>query len=307
MSAVPPPLPPSPVYLPFDGETYRPSMGLLALDLAEWIEVDRDLPKDLALKQDLLAKRHADVFAALPASRAGSQETLDLIATHLPQRFPDVYRRDGEALANIATGETWDLTQSDLHPLDLAGRLVQEDLCLMERNDEGWRLTAASLCFPSRWSLAEKLGKPMAAIHAPVPLYAEKLARPVDRFFDKLVSNKAVWRANWSVKDDPTLYQPIRYQSPVGSPITPETVGHRIYLRVERQTLRRLPKTDAILFTIRTYVRKLEDCVTSAAVAQRLANSITGLPPEVMRYKNMDRFADALSVWLTHREETTES
>ncbi len=276
-------------------------MGLLSLDLADWIETDSDLAPDLALKRSLLDERHGEVFASLPEAAPGSRETLALLAEHLPARFPDIYHREGARLSNRATGECWDLDASTLDPLDLAGRLVQEDLCLMQRDDAGWRLTAASLCAPSRWSLAEKLGKPMAEIHAPVPFYAEKLARPVDRFFDKLATNKAVWRLNWSVKDDPTLFQPIRYVSPAGPPVTADAAGERLYLRVERQTLRRLPMSDAILFTIRTYVRRLADCIDTADAAERLARSVAGLPPEVAHYKNMGRFVDALSVWLNEQ------
>jgi hypothetical protein len=294
-------LPKSPGYLPFDGETYRPTMGLVALDLDEWIEIDEDMARDLALKRDLLATRHGDVFECLPEALAGSQEVLDLLVRHLIRRFPTLYSLEDNLLLNRVTGEEWRLSGSELHPLDLAGRLVQEDLCLMERNDDGWRLTAGSLCAPSRWSLAEKMGKPMAAIHAPVPLYAEKLARPVDRFFDKMVPGKAVWRANWSVKEDPTLFQPIRYQSPEGPPATPETAGDRVYLRVERQTLRRLPQTDAILFTIRTYVRTIADSITTSLAAERLARSVAGLPPDVAQYKNVSRFADALIAWLNQK------
>ena len=35
---------------------------------------------------------------------------------------------------------------------------------------------------PSRWRLHEKLGKPLALVHGPVPFYGERLATPVDRF-----------------------------------------------------------------------------------------------------------------------------
>ncbi|MBV9785849.1 MAG: DUF3445 domain-containing protein, partial [Acidisphaera sp.] len=70
-----------------------------------------------------------------------------------------------------------------------------------------YRLTAASLCFPTRWRLADKIGKPMQAIHATVPLYAERLARPVDRFFEKLAPQRPVFRTNFSLLDNPALFQ----------------------------------------------------------------------------------------------------
>ena len=290
-----------PIYLPYEAGPHRPSMGLQSLDLAEWIEIDRHFADELAGKQHLLASRHEEVFASLPEALPASQEALDLLLDHLPQRFPTIFKRSGGVFANILTGESWDLSSSDLHPLDLAGRLVQEDLCLMQRREEGWCLTAASLCAPSRWSLAEKIGRPLAEIHAPVPLYAEKLARPVDRFFDKLTAAKPVFRVNWSIKDDPTLFQPLRYTAPSGPPITLETAGNKIYLRTERQTLRRFPVTDAILFTIRTHVHPLEDCILTKEEAITLAGAVEGLPPELANYKNIGRFAEVLGRWLVQR------
>jgi hypothetical protein len=290
-----------PIYLPYEAGPHRPSMGLQSLDLAEWIEIDRHFADELAGKQHLLASRHEEVFASLPEALAASQEALDLLVDHLPQRFPTIFKRSGRALTNILTGESWNLSSPDLHPLDLAGRLIQEDLCLMQRREEGWCLTAASLCAPSRWSLAEKMGRPLAEIHAPVPLYAEKLARPVDRFFDKLTVAKPVFRVNWSIKDDPTLFQPLRYTAPSGPPITLETAGTKVYLRTERQTLRRFPVSDAILFTIRTHVHPLEDCILTKEEAITLASAIEGLPPELANYKNIGRFAEVLGRWLTQR------
>ena len=49
-------------------------------------------------------------------------------------------------------------------------------------------MSAAALCFPSRWRLQNKIGKPLSAVHAPVPHYADRLARPVDRFMRHIKS-----------------------------------------------------------------------------------------------------------------------
>ncbi|MDR2983200.1 MAG: DUF3445 domain-containing protein, partial [Nocardiopsaceae bacterium] len=89
---------------------------------------------------------------------------------------PETYRGDGVRLVNRASGETWDIAASALHPLDLAGRLVAEDLCLMQASDHNdYRLVGASLCAPNRWRLDDKLGQPLDAIHAPVPGYGQAL------------------------------------------------------------------------------------------------------------------------------------
>lgn len=59
-----------------------------------------------------------------------------------------------------------------------------------------------------------------------------------------------------------------------------------IRLRVERQTLRRLPKTGAIIFTIRVYLTPLEQLVGEPDVPGRLASAIRSWPEDVARYLN---------------------
>src|SRR5262249_2194981 len=152
----------------------------------DWILIDDDFERDLAEKERLLAVRHAEVFAALPQAGAGAQEVLERLTEHLKRHFPQHYREP----------------PGDLHPLDRAGRLVQEDLCLLRDGI----LVGASLCFPTRWRLAEKLGRPLLEIHAPVPGFADALGDPVARFFARLAPDQGVWRANWGIADDPTLF-----------------------------------------------------------------------------------------------------
>src|SRR5260221_8714755 len=105
--------------LPFEGGGFRLAMGLMPLPSAEWIEIDDRFAADLAAKHDLMQSRHADVFAALPESHAASVELLALLARHLPQHNPAVFRRAGDHLVNRATAETWNIPQPALHPLDL--------------------------------------------------------------------------------------------------------------------------------------------------------------------------------------------
>jgi dimethylamine monooxygenase subunit A len=295
------PLPPVRDYAAYDPGAPHLAMGLHALDLDEWIEVDERLPRDLAEKRHLLRERHADVFAALPAAEAGARETLMLLAGHLPARYPQAYARTGNRLANLATQETWNLAADDLHPLELAARLVQEDLCLM-RSDEGdgaYRLAAACLCFPTRWLLAEKMGRSLGDIHDPVPGYDAALAAPMDRLFARMNADRPVWRINWSLLDDPALFQPGGHGRTIpAADITPHNAGDRLWLRMERQTLRRLPASRDILFTIRIYVQPLCDLAQQPPRAAQLAATLRSVDPGMAAYKGLSPFGDAALAWL---------
>ena len=224
-------------YLPFEDGRFRLAMGLMPLAPVDWLEIDGNLARDLAAKRALFDTRHGEVFGALPGAEAPASELLALLADHLVQHHPALFRRAGDLLHSAATGESWDVAHPPLHPLDLCGRLVQEDFCLLAAEDGGsFRLIGATLCSPSRWRLADKIGRPLAAIHAPVPGYAETLERPVDRFFAALKPGRLVWRLNWTIVDDPTPFQPARI--PGTAAITAANAGAHLWLRVERQTLR---------------------------------------------------------------------
>jgi dimethylamine monooxygenase subunit A len=285
-------------------------MGLFPLELRDWIEPDEGMATELAEKERLLRERPHDVFAALPEAAEGSVETLALLVEHLPARFPTLYKREGEVLHNLVTRQVWDLTQTELHPLDLAGRLVQEDLCLMKRREgsEVYCLVAASLCFPTRWRLLEKLGKPLNTIHAPIPGYEEQLAATMDRYFERIKTDKPVWRLNWSLIDNPALFQPTGHGRQGHNPdITPENAGEKVWLRMERQTLRRLPRSQDILFTIRVYVRPLRELANRPEQAAALAAAARALPEPTRLYKSLPPFLDAVLIWLDRVSGSTDA
>ncbi|MFA5120769.1 DUF3445 domain-containing protein [Zavarzinia sp.] len=290
-------------YVPFSTGPYRIQMGLAGLDLDDWIQIDEHYRAEIEEKQRLLATRHGDVFGALPGTEQMGAEVLALLIEHLCRRFPERFRVEGddEFLVDRIDGWRHPLRDFSLHPLDRAARLVQEDLALMHSAGEGepYRLVAGSVCFPSRWDLAEKLGKPLEAVHGPVPGYKGKLAAPMDRFFALLKEDRPVWRTNWSLHDDPALFQPAPHGDRVITPpITAADVGRRIYLRSERQTLRRLAVTGAILFTIRTYRCPLEQVAAEPELAAVLAEAIDALPPETLAYKGMTAHKPALLAYL---------
>jgi len=221
------------------------------------------------------------------------------LLNYLLEQFPQYYRQQGKTIENISTGQVWDVTDFEAAPLDLAGRLVQEDLLLMQPSSEGYILAAASLCFPLRWQLRKKLGRPMAQIHQAVPGYHDKLKRPVDSFFDRLKSEHPVWRVNWSIVNSPELFLVYGKQK-LGSDrlINAENAGKKLWIRLERQTLRRLMVSGDILFTIRTYVYPLQVIEDDPAMAHNLAEAVKQIPPEMQSYKNLLPIREALLSYL---------
>lgn len=249
-------------------------MGTRSLAADGWLVVDADRDRDLVRKAVLLDERHPEVFAALdtPAVGAAAIEVLERIVA--------------------ATGAT--AVPGDLHPLDAAARLVQEDLCLMVLRDGAPHLDAASLCFPSYWRLADKLGRPMAAVHGPVAHYPEELAAKVDTFLARLRVDRPVWRRNWSIHDDPSYFLPDPTPPYAGTP------PDGLYLRSERQTLSRLATAEVVLFTIRTQQVPLSVLAERPDVAHRMALAIDAWSPALAEYKG-SHGALAARPWLASR------
>lgn len=293
------PLPHETIHLPFEPGPYRMAMGLFTVPAAEWFELDERYEPEMAERRRLLDMHNAEVFAALPLSDAARGEALEAVADNLITHRSDWFARDGCMLRNRITGEVWNLQSPPCDPLEVAGRVVQEDLCIVQIDRDVPVLSAAVLCFPSRWRLGEKIGRPLSDVHAPVPFYEQRLARAVDGFMHRLKPGHIAARLNWSVLDDPALFQPAgKWREARNAAITPENAGDRLFLRVERQTLRRLPRTGAVLFGIRVHVYRLADAIADAVTAVRLADAIRALPDSTALYKSIPSIRTALLDWL---------
>ncbi|MBK9082159.1 MAG: DUF3445 domain-containing protein [Rhizobiales bacterium] len=285
-------------YTPYDGSKQPFAIGMTPMDPADWIAPDAHLARDLAEKDALLAQRREIVFAEEPDSRPAQAETLALLVPHLLARFPEIYAREGDGVR--VGGRTVPLAGEA--PLVVASRLVQEDLVIMARGPAGWRLAAASLCFPSTWSLAEKFGREMAAIHAEVPGFPGRMGEIVARIFDNLRPGQPVERLNWSIYGDDRLHHPESKSDPHERFPPAAPVLARATIRVERQTLTRLHGAGAILFTIRVFVDPLAALSThprGPALAGGLRDQLLALTPDQLAYKGLvearERLAGALA------------
>ncbi len=297
---------------PFAEGNYSLALGLVPMREETWLDIDDDYVAEMREKARRLRDEYAMVFRAMSGSEPAQAEVLEMLLDHLSTYYPNFFRITRGAgpheggvsvdtrIDNLINGETWRAGDFSAAPLDLAGRLVQEDLCLMSPDGKGsYVLSAGSVCFPLRWELTDKFGLPMAAIHHAVPGYDEKLAAPADRYMTGLKEYKPSWRSNWSIVDAPDLYlKQRRFKQGHDNSITSVNAGQKLWIRSERQSLRRLPRTGDVLFTIRTYIRPLSVLEGLPTVAAGLAQALDKLPPEMRGYKNQFPIRDALLAYL---------
>lgn len=299
----------SPSHTPYDGSSKLFTIGVKPLDPANWIEIDSHLLRYLAEKRRLYGEIPERVFVEEDDTRNAQQEVLELLAAYLLEKFPGSYRRTNAGIQAVGA-------ENDLPPrlagapLAAASMLVQEDLILMRRDDNGWRLAAGSLCFPSSWSLLEKFGKPLQQIHAPVPGFGPgtRPAALINRMFDGL-QGQAVERYNWSIQSGDALYHSLsnveRIDRATNRPshFPNGDVKAHAFIRVERQTLRKLPASRDILFTIRIHLDPLAVLARHpdrAKLAVSFATQIEALDLAQLDYKGLTSDRDRLVAVLNH-------
>src|SRR6056297_111306 len=237
--------------LPYDPMTPRPLPGIQPLDPATWLQVDDAYAAQMAERARLLRDQRDDVLCVRPEGRKAADELLQYVLDWLAEHgqgygisAKEVTRPDGVRIA---------LNRDD--PMGTLGHLVQEDLCLMDKQGEEHVLTAAVLCFPASWRLADKIGRSLTGIHVPVPDYDDSLARRVQRLFDGVQVGRPLWRFNALRYAGAELFQPRSRMVPKEPA---EADARYPYLRTERQCVLRLPETRACVFSIHTYVLRMD-------------------------------------------------
>ena len=216
--------------------------GLSPISVEDWLKQDEVFAAQMAYRDALVRKRRGEVYAVLPEAEAGARELLSILLEELPLRAG--YNREG---TRAIRPDGVAVETEGLPPLLAAGRLVQEDFALIVKAGSTHRLVGGMICFPANWNLADKLGKSLGGLHGPVEVFDAEMAKRTGRVFNNLRADTPLERANFLIYTNPDLHQPAHAPKRL-------MTGADRFVRVERQTLRRLPRTGAIVFAIHTYL-----------------------------------------------------
>ncbi|KAK4964484.1 hypothetical protein LTR28_003696 [Elasticomyces elasticus] len=321
---------------------YHLTMALENLSLSDLLTVDNTYVSRIRLRRELISMHSAAVTAVRPIAEGAVLELYAwIMGVYLPKRFPTMYKivtpetrppsdeDNGTVLRNLVTQE--DISLSGIRAIEalrILGAHVDTDFLLLlpsQSDPSGaptYHLEAFITCFPSGFSTRKKLGQSLAGIHAPVPGYAAKLEKSMDRFFANLPVGKVVKRANWSITTNDLLFSEsgnhlyndaevtvvsndgrkanIAHANEKTLHASSQTIGADIArqresvnvancrLRCERQTLHRLPESKAVLFAFKTYHYTLQE-VKDANAGKELADAVEGLGkgsvPDMEYYK----------------------
>jgi hypothetical protein len=250
-------------------------IGLRPIAPSAWLEGGEVEPQ---LRKDPLFETARElVWAETEGSRPAQSEALTLVE---------------DALGPLAG-------PPGLPPLYAAARRVADDLCLMEKRDGQWRLSALSLSAGSFFTARDAIAKSLRELHLPVTGFGDRFLARVERIFEGLRGDLVLERRNWTVLNTAVLHtpDPAPIRARIGE-IDPVEAGRALNLRVERQTLRRLPQTGAAIFTIRVWVAPLERLADDPRRLAAFARAWREAPADFRAYKRLDLYDGLVAAFL---------
>ncbi|MHC5352510.1 heme-dependent oxidative N-demethylase family protein [Metapseudomonas furukawaii] len=247
----------------------------------------------------------------MPHMAQAAWDTLEMLMEHLARDYPQHFRlgRQGSAWhwQNLALGIDQRFIFGDpatlpCEPLEYITRQMQGDFAVLDQRDGDLFMDAGMVTCPADWSLRFDAGMSFKQWHSPVPM-AHQMG-VFDRALKYLLNIQVghpVRRLNWTLTINPRLdTSPETFHQWGGDrgKVTPENVGRLVHLRVELQLMARLPRSNALLFGIRTYLISLDELVTNPAWAQRMHRVMRDLPDPIADYKGITRYRQTLVDWL---------
>ncbi|GAD98856.1 hypothetical protein NECHADRAFT_46017 [Paecilomyces variotii No. 5] len=304
------------LYRPFRHGPNFITMGIRKMDWDEWIEMDSYFKWYHDTKVSELEK---DIDAHIKyvdnaVTRDACFEVLEELTQYLCHRYPPIFQLNRNVLQNVLTGERFPWPASTpTDALATAAKLIQDDIILMVENDDGqYHLDAGAVCLPGFWRLKEKFRMSLDTLHleAGVPHYEQKLQKAMNRFFKNITPEKPVTRNNYFIQLDDGLHWSHRMGKQDGDEVASWATSdssnltiEELHFRSERQTLRRLPRSKALLFTVRTYFEPITTVAKEPHVPGRLAEAIRSWDDVVSTYKGKAKWEHILLPYLDEQNE----
>jgi len=247
---------------------------------------------------------------AKPGTEAAAKELMKMVVQFLCARYPsqfDFDKRTGffrnhilETSSNIRTIDPW------MFLLDN----VPEDFLITQKDEETglYALQAGIACSALGWNIELKIGKSLHAMHEPVPDYKEKLQLSMDRYFTKFICDKPIQRGSWGLEVGQPLYmQPDHPHFELRQHQDPNLRLEDIYLRVDWQILRRLPRSQAVVFNYKALFTPLIEFRSEPYIPKLVAKIMREGKPSLMAYKGTWHIEHvvlpALDEWAKEQEE----
>ncbi|RGP68229.1 hypothetical protein FSPOR_5482 [Fusarium sporotrichioides] len=272
-------------YRPFRW-AYHQTMSLKKMDPDFWIEIENTYRSRIIQRQNLYAKHGRDVLQALPGSELACKELTEMAIQFICARYPQAFELHDRVFVNHLLGVKQDLDH--IEPLLFLLNHVPEDFALTLRDPVTGRycFRAGVICSSVGWKLSEKIGLGLPEIHAPVPDYKEKMEFSMDRFFTKMPTDSPIQRGSWGLEVGQPLFIPSEDpEFQTRETQNPSLTESDVHLRVDWQTLRRLPLSGAIVFNFKALFTPMSEFRDEPYVPSLVLKVLNEGKENIMKYK----------------------
>lgn len=311
---------------PFPEDSYMYSVNLEPATprepgsvLAHWFDIDEHYRSEMAERARVLDHDPRRCIV-MPHMQQAAWDTVEMLMTHLADDYPELFSlsRDGARWTwhNRALDLRHSFTFGDAatlpyEPLEYITRQVQGDFALLDQRDGDLFMDAGMVTSPADWSLAFDAGMSFKEWHAPVPMAHQMgVFERALKYLLNIQVDRPARRLNWTMTVNPRLdTSPETYHEwgHERGMVTPDNVARMVHLRVELQFMPRLPRSNALLFSIRTYLISLEELATNPAWACRLHRVLRDLPDAIADYKGLTRYRRTVVDWLAQFDPEVQS
>jgi hypothetical protein len=298
----------APYYRPYRWAAAEFQLGLRPFTLDRWISMETDYAANMREKRGRLAAYPDRYYRALPSSLPAQRELRERMVAHLLKDHAQRFIRAGDLVTSTDSNCAFDLGDGSIEPLLQLSQFIEEDFMLIEEVDGSALITAASNVYSSSGRLVASVGRAIDWAHIPVPGLSEILGRRIDRIVGSVHATTPAERFNWQLtpmasiffpRDDPHAANAAAMHAILETlRAEPQRAGELLWIRVERQTLSRLPESGAVAFSLHTYSDPLSSIKADAESLRAMLALLRAYSPERLKYSEMDIIVEPVITWL---------
>lgn len=254
-----------------------------------WLEVENTYAARVRERLGLFDQYGSAVLDYLPGSELACKELMEMCLQFYCTRYPTLFSlsADKRTFRNVLLGTITDI--KSMHPLHVLLRNVPEDFAIVLRNENDgmYYFRAGVICSSLGWNVGTKIGMQLKEIHKPIPDYKEKMAFSMDRYFSKMPTNMPIQRGSWGLEVGTPLFMPPGHPHEKLRDIQKADLKiEECHLRVDWQTLRRLPLSGAIVFNFKALFTPLPEFRDEVYIPSLVLKILKEGKKSLMEYKS---------------------
>lgn len=277
---------------------HKQTMALVKMDMNHWLDITLHYWKFQKGKTEIFENYDPEKLKTNTFLRTVEgfdneyNELRDVVIEQLTARYPLLFKRKGKLVYNNLMNEVYDIEKEP--PLIIISKMAMEDFYIVQKKADGLNYCiGATVAFPGGgFGILQLMDKPLDFIHKTVPYYEDKLKPSMEKWFGKFVDG--VERVSWHIVWEENLNCSELY--PVSREMTHEEAEKYVMtipfeefrVRMECQSLTKLPKTKAIIFANHPKFIKLTELEYEPYMPSFVMNMMYECPEEIMKQKHFE-------------------